>query len=363
LLDALQLGRSEQPQSLYLAWLLGPNGPLTDSWLLRRILQMALPSMRWPGNPRSVHPEVTAGGERPDIVAQWDRFCLIIEYKVDSPEGDQQIPRYLDRFRIHSTGEGLLVYVTPSGRWPTSIQDDERVLPMSYGQLINCIDQGLEQGDEPTERGRALAREYQDWLKRTLNRSTAVGRPTISAATKLLTEKHEHLDRLKAAACEEASEFVEYMVSQAEASLRQVLGPDMLTSDWPGWGIYVFRKPQWQNRTYEYGISYGADRNLGDFQMHEFRHYLSVRVQPLSRKHGDRNQKAFAEAIRQVIRPHLKEHDDGWNSWHAFWTDIPFKAQDNWDAWANGVVEKLAQLGRAVMPALDRFASQPGRRR
>ena len=115
LLEAFKLSRVELPQSLYFAWLLGSRGPVVDYWLLKHFFKTFLPDQPWPGVPPSVLPEFGVESERPEFVIDWPGFKLIIEYKVDSDEGVDQVKRYLDTFGIRKRFEGAVIFLTPDG--------------------------------------------------------------------------------------------------------------------------------------------------------------------------------------------------------------------------------------------------------
>jgi hypothetical protein len=360
LLEALEMTRSEVPQSLFLAWLLGPQGPLTDCWLLKAILELAAPSTTWPGTPQSVLSEVAVDSERADIIATWESFKLIVEYKVDSSEGKDQINRYLKTFKVARAVDGMVVYLTPTGKWPTKVSaDDERVYALSFHRLIDAINRGLERKLELSERGRVIVEEYRDCLSRVLNRSINVTKPVISEATKLLGKHHEHFDRLVASSRQEATDMIEYVAAQAEKEMRSILGPEMVVSVRESWGIFMFRRPDWVTDELEYGFAYGCNRKLGARAMHDYTHYISIRVQPIDRSVPSApSQKRFSESLHNAIEEHLPAKNEDWNAWHAFDKDVPFTAGGDWDKWAEDVVKQLGQTGRTLTKHIDRFAAR-----
>lgn len=187
LFDVLDVANQETAHSYFLTWLLDPNGPLTGSWLLRRLLARVLPQMSWPGAPHAVEAEVAEGGDRPDVLVRWERYTLLIEYKIDSPETKKQVCRYLKRF-VGSPSEGVVVYITKDGDWPPSVEPgDPRVRTVSYEDLAEIVQSGLNGGIEPSDRGRVLLQEFHNCLARSIHRSFGMEKPVFSDGTKLLS--------------------------------------------------------------------------------------------------------------------------------------------------------------------------------
>jgi len=368
LLEALEMSRAEVPQSLFLAWLLGPQGPLTDCWLLKEIFETAVSStavssVPWPGMPQSVLPEVQVETERPDVVVTWDSFRLIVEYKVDSPEGKYQVSRYLDTFRITNARDGMVVYLTPTGKWPTSVKEEDRrgrIYPLSFDQLIGAINRGLNSGLEKNERGKAMVAEYRDCLRCVLNRSINMEKPVISEATKLLSQNHEHFERLLTAAKQEAADMINYAALQAEKEMRSIIVPDMVVTLMESWGYFMFRRPEWVAGELEYGFTYGSEGKPGSRTMNQYEHNIAIRVQPIERgTNGGPKQKALAESLRAAIWPHIPGKPDRWlNQWFAYCKDVPLKAGDDWDKWTENMVRELGQLGRCLTKHIDDFAAR-----
>jgi hypothetical protein len=113
----------EEAHSRFLAWLLNPAEAhgLGDEFL-RRFMAKVIGT-----EPRSlvdvtVTPEFRCGGSRFDIHVKGDRWCLVVENKVDDPPWDDQCGKYQEYCRkLTDRGEqAWLVYVTPARR-PTNL--------------------------------------------------------------------------------------------------------------------------------------------------------------------------------------------------------------------------------------------------
>jgi hypothetical protein len=296
--------------------------------------------------------------ERPDIVALWDAFKLIVEYKIDSPEGPDQAARYLKTFGITDPKEGVLIFLSPTGMRPRSVKaDDLRVCSLSFDELAKLIDHGLQNGLETTERGRVLAAEYQGCLKRVLKRSTFVGKPIISESTRLLSEHHARFDRLVEAAREEAGDFIDHLALEVERELRPILGPEMVTSVLESWGYFLFRKPTWVAQGLEFGIAFGVEGKLRTRLMHEYDPNISLRVQPRVRDEKVSTQKAFTEALKQAVAPRISVKVDGSNQWFAFYHNMDFPPAGVWEEWSRRVVATSVQVARDLTPAIDAFVA------
>jgi hypothetical protein len=209
LFEAIHVLDLEAPHSDFLAWLLDPLGPLSENWLLRAILEQIAP-----GQPLEVDPtverEVPVDNGRLDILITWPSFKLIIENKIWSAEGEEQIARYLRCAGISGPNEGRIVYLSPLGRMPTSVEaNDARVTAMSYRDLAGILDEGLNSNREPDERGRALAREFRNCILRLLKIRYEMTKPQISESTKIYLGKSIRLKEIKELAIGESAEFLQ----------------------------------------------------------------------------------------------------------------------------------------------------------
>lgn len=202
LFESIDVLNLENPHSDFIAWLLDDSGPLTDCWLLRALLARVAAEGEWSGAP-IVEREVATALGRADIVVKWDTFKLIIENKVWSLEGADQVGRYLRAFEIRSPRDGRLIFLSPHGKWPRSVPlGDERVVALNYLELANLVDAGLSSGLESTDRGRIFAQEYRDSVKRLL-RVSDMQKPKISEATRVLLGNAKLFEGIKTHAIEE----------------------------------------------------------------------------------------------------------------------------------------------------------------
>ena len=119
------LGRDEVRNSAVLAWLLNPKGShglgdVAMSGLLGdlRHFDNAFPSTC--GNSCRVRVESNPDGDignRVDIEIDDEYFYVIIEVKVDAPEGEKQMERYGDiASKLAGSRPWALVFLTPQGR-------------------------------------------------------------------------------------------------------------------------------------------------------------------------------------------------------------------------------------------------------
>src|ERR1700733_5454711 len=182
LFDEINILHSETPHSDFLAWLLDPLGPLTDNWLLRLIFSKLVPSGSWPGTP-TVDREVSCEDGRMDICISWENeFNIVIENKIWSAEGDQQIARYLRDDRMRDLDRSRLIFLTPTGRVPTTwLAPDGRGFALGYRELAEMLNEGLTK--EPAERGRVFAQEYRDAIYHLLKVKIEMRKPELSEAS------------------------------------------------------------------------------------------------------------------------------------------------------------------------------------
>lgn len=153
LFSILGLARSELAHSAMIAWLLDPFGRhrLGDSFL-RRFLGRTFPEvLERPFYVLAVEREVTRGDSRGDIVVWANTFTLVIENKVDAPEGIRQCDRLYERFSEETSP--LFVFLSPSGRPPITATADTAQFyrPISYKELQLMITETV---DENSAEGR-----------------------------------------------------------------------------------------------------------------------------------------------------------------------------------------------------------------
>jgi hypothetical protein len=138
LLSLIGEARRELAHSALLAWLLDPEGRhQVGTRLLERLLRGTWPD----GNFEDLHRvwverEVTQGDARADIVIFGRGFTIVIENKVNAPEGPMQCERLYQGF-ARDTGV-LFAFLTPDGRAPRSAGAEAQVAfkAISYRQVI-----------------------------------------------------------------------------------------------------------------------------------------------------------------------------------------------------------------------------------
>jgi hypothetical protein len=367
LFDVLEVADQETAHSYFLAWLLDCHGPLTGNWLLRSLFKVAAPWRPWPGPPKRVEAEVDIGCERPDIVAFWEGFTLIIEYKIDSPETFKQVSRYLTRFQIVTREAGALLYLTKYGLPPQSVATgDPRVRPLSYEEVIRLIDVGLEAGVEPAERGRVLVREFRNCMAHAMKRSFTMGKPTFSDSTRLMFERHKEFNALRDLASEESKDFIHWVIREAEKRLGPVLGEDIVchnAEEVRTQTEYIYRRPAWMLGGVEIGIGFGTEymdgRTLPEVDL-----WLGVILPYPDRDEDEPLRKSLSKALASSLgnKWPLKGVPASEAEWPVYQT-VKFTSTDGASdpyIWAEALLGNLVKLATAFAPHLDEFiASAP----
>ncbi len=258
LFDAVGSVSDEGLHSDYLAWLLDPAGPLDDNWLLARVMTVVAPDIALATVP-VVEREVWLDNGRLDIRVTWDTFQLVIENKVWSSEGDRQVARYLTGAGIDSPNDGRIVFLTPAGDWPRSVErGNPCVLAMSYATLAELIDSELSTRPHRAARGMVFAAEFRDCLHRVINfRPDMHQPPQVSDATRLYLANTRRLKRIQDDAVEEACDYVQWLTGETRRRLTPVLGSDLALHD--GRYVKVFRKPNWKRGDIVFGVFLGFE--------------------------------------------------------------------------------------------------------
>lgn len=119
--EVLGRTRREQAHSNLLAWLLDPAEAhgLGDAFL-REFMAKAI-GMDPPSTDVTVTPELRCGGMRFDIHVKGDRWCLVVETKIDDSSWENQCSKYQEYCqKLTARGEeAWLVYVTRPARRPS----------------------------------------------------------------------------------------------------------------------------------------------------------------------------------------------------------------------------------------------------
>lgn len=164
LMGVLGVGRRETLHSAAIAWLLGPGhrhrlGARMLTWMLERCFgETDL------GNLRTVRieREVARSTSIADIVIWAETFTLVIENKVDAPEGPDQCQRLYDDFS--SEPDALFVLLSPKGREPVTATSAEAVAAwrtLSYPMLAAALRSALAETEQADlDGGRRAAYDY-----------------------------------------------------------------------------------------------------------------------------------------------------------------------------------------------------------
>ena len=151
------LKRNEVRNSFVLAWWLDPRG---SHGFGPALLKELLAYMQWdcPVSP-SCHVRVESHPDgdrsnRVDIEIDAPGFFLIIEVKIDAPEGIKQLQRYCNLAEMKKTVEkrGVL-FLTPTGRPPVSVDPNstceilpsDQVIPISWKKIASLLQAALRQ--------------------------------------------------------------------------------------------------------------------------------------------------------------------------------------------------------------------------
>ena len=151
------LKRNEVRNSAVLAWWLDPWG---SHGLGPVLLTELLHFMHWDCSiDRScrVRVESHPDGDRSnrvDIEIDDPGFFLIIEVKIDAPEGSKQLQRYCNSAEMKRTaGQRGVLFLTPTGRPPVSVDPNstcetlpsDQVIPISWKKIASLLQAALRQ--------------------------------------------------------------------------------------------------------------------------------------------------------------------------------------------------------------------------
>lgn len=354
LFEAIHVLDLELPHSDFLAWLLDPFGPLTDNWLLRNLLERVAPEHSWDVDP-TVEREVPVDDGTLDILITWPSFKLIIENKVWSPEGKKQIARYLLSAGISQPDEGRVVYLSPHGRMPRSVDaHDERVAAVSYRDLVRMLDDGLNARREADDRGKIFAQEFRNCILRLLNVRYDMTKPKISESTKIYLGNAERLAEIKSLAIDESAEFLQWMYSEAERRLRPLVGPDMVRHS--GKYVVLFRLPDWKHDDFIFGLEISTDYDPTKRLISEPGKGPWVGIGAW--RTDDAFDPKGCQTIVNDLLPSLKKgwpHEDDLRApdgTMALWREIKIPDDGDIERWAEHVMKILEELATGLVPAL-----------
>lgn len=169
LLSAVGQARSELVHSAAIAWLLDPamHHGLGTRMLVHLLKRCFKDDQFADLTQASVYTEVTRGAARVDILVQAEGITLVIENKVDAPEGIDQCDAY---FRLFGNDPGArFVFLSPDGRRPQSATGlaAEAFRPLGYREIMADLNAVLACTEHsPHGLGRAAAEQYLLTLRR-----------------------------------------------------------------------------------------------------------------------------------------------------------------------------------------------------
>lgn len=172
LLGVLGLHRDEVRHSRAIAWLVDPAARHgLGTRMLAGLLAELFPADEFsPAMLTLAHPrcEVPLVEGRLDIVVEAPGLYLVIENKVDAPEGPGQCEYY---YRHIERPDARFVLLSPDGRDARTSDLDVRSAfrPLRYATLAKLLDRAIRESP-PHARGRAAAEEYLRTLKREFGR-------------------------------------------------------------------------------------------------------------------------------------------------------------------------------------------------
>jgi hypothetical protein len=359
LFEAIHVLNLETPHSDFLAWLLDPLGPLTDNWLLRAFLVRISPQQIFDVDV-TVEREVPVALGRLDILISWSSFKLIIENKVWSPEGDEQISRYLRSGVIAGENDGRIVYLSPLGRMPVSVKpNDPRVTAMSYQDVVNLLDDGLNSGREIDPRGRMFALEFRNCILRLLKVRYEMNKPQISESTKIYLGKAKRLRDIKSLALDESAQFLQWMYSEAERRLRLLAGPDLILHQ--GKYVAVFRLPEWKYGEFIFGILFGMDHDPTKYLISEpgSGPWVGIGAWRSDDVFDPKGCQVIVNALHPMLTkywPHPQDLRDP-DATMALWREMAIPENGDLDGWSESLVAFIEELALVLRPALNNVAA------
>ncbi len=163
LLGVVGAGRSELVHSAVLAWLLDPMGRHQLGTRLLAAVVDRCSGHREPDAFASVlcGREVARAESIADVVVWADTFTLVIENKVDAPEGDRQCQRIYNDFS--GDPDPIFVLLSPTGRRPRSTETPEAATAwrsLSYPALGDLIEAAFTHGARDRGGGRGAVVDY-----------------------------------------------------------------------------------------------------------------------------------------------------------------------------------------------------------
>jgi hypothetical protein len=362
LFEAMHVLDLENPHSDFLAWLLDPFGPLTDNWLLKSLLKRIAPHWSWEGDP-TVEREVPVGNGRLDILISWSSFKLIIENKVWSEEGNQQIARYLQSSEITRSDNGCIVYLTPDGRRPTSIGlDDARVTAISYRELAAMIEAGLRSSTETEARGRIFAEEFRNCIMRLLKVRFEMTKPPISESTRIYLGQAKRLAQIKSHAIDEFAEFLQWLYSEAERRLQRFMGSEVVTHR--GKYVAVFRLPNWKRDDVIFGFYFGMDYDPTRTLISEAKYggpWVGVGAWRMDDSTDYEGCKVVVDLLSSRLAKVWPRKEDLCDPDHtmALWREMRIPEDGDVNAWAEAVMKFLEELASGLTQTLKEISYQP----
>ncbi len=290
----------------------------------------------------------------------WNSFKLIIENKIWSDEGDQQIARYLQSSEM--AGPGCIVYLTPDGRRPQSIAsfDDARVTAISYSDLAGMIQNGLRSSAETKARGLVFAEEFRNCILRLLKvRDEKMTKPQISESTKIYVGQAKRLAEIKSHAIDEFADFLQWMYSEVERRLQRLVGSEIVTHR--GKYVVIFRLPKWKRDDVGFGFYFGMDHDPTKTLISEPKSGPWAGVGAW--RVDDSVDQIGCKALVDLLSPRLmkvwphKEDLRAPDYSMALWREVRIREDGDINAWAEEVVKLFEELASTLTPTLEQVAA------
>ena len=417
LLEAFYMMDREDSHSDFIAWILkevrtiNNQNKISDSGfiLLNHIINdLNLPKELLNNKPISIIRERSEGDGRVDIFIEWEGFILMIENKIFSPEGVSQCRRYLDEHR--QSGKALmLIYLTPTGREPKSINEINKneLITLSYDNLLdylvqtqNSIEKIIENSNSTLKNGEYTENEkvsrivlenmkqkkiyVEDYILANSRRLGKGERMTetipiemikINDSTNILFEHYDDLEKKKAIAVEDTNKIIDQIEKNITEKLDAEWQFDRINE---GNRNYYWTKANWKKTIEDIEFSFGfyfvvgqKGKLLPDYNIEIglFLHRLDYYIALVKVKNGDTDLNSYMK-IRSALEVNLKDilrSCEGIDSSKTFnrpksknqhmWLTINNREKDFKDgvlAWADKFISNFMESVNILVPHIEK---------
>jgi hypothetical protein len=266
--------------------------------------------------------------------------------------------------------------LTTDGKEPESVSptDEPRLTCLSYPELARLIFGKIQEGVEPSERGRVFAKDFAETLFAAAGRRiemTESGEAEISEPSQFFFEKYDEIERIRNSAIEETTEFIEWMFRYINSRLREEYDAEIEMSTIRDWAR-TWHKPEWRMDGNEFGVSFSAEPKFGKEMLPGLRPGIGIRVlendnEASQRKvsdaisaflQDDYEPDVFGEemeSFRDAFNRNLSRGSDWWPAW--FRSEIEFEPEEKTPReWAETTIyPAIAEMWRGLAPAFDEF--------